>query len=184
MGRANENTPLGFEAEPGARRTMVAMCHERLARLVLAKRSMSTMNVPRFKRFGRVVTLFGLGRHPDAAGRQGFACVRDQLLLALLLFTQCLAAAPLTITTETLSNAVVGVAYSEPLTATGGTPPYTWAIQAGGLPSLLTLNPTNGQITGIPTASGSWVFSYTPLRYISSSPTQSLIPLPPASAWR
>jgi len=25
---------------------------------------------------------------------------------------------------------------------------------------LLTLNPTNGQITGMPTASGSWVFSY------------------------
>ena len=53
---------------------------------------------------------------------------------------------------------MVGTPYSQTLAATGGTPPYTWAIQSGGLPSLLTLNPTNGQISGMPTASGSWVF--------------------------
>ncbi|MGO8698335.1 MAG: InlB B-repeat-containing protein [Limisphaerales bacterium] len=88
------------------------------------------------------------------------AGVRALLLLALLLLTHSLAAAPLAITTETLSNAVVGVPYSQTLIATGGTPPYGWAIQAGGLPSMLTLNPTNGQITGLATASGSWVFSY------------------------
>jgi hypothetical protein len=77
-----------------------------------------------------------------------------------------LAAAPLTITTGTLSNAVAGTAYSQTLAATGGTPPYTWALQAGGLPSLLTLNPINGQITGMPTASGWWVFSYPFSAYI------------------
>jgi hypothetical protein len=102
----------------------------------------------------------GLGRHPEAPGRNRFARVRGQFLLALLLVTQSLAAAPLTITTQTLSNAVVGLAYSQTLAATGGAPPYTWAIQSGGLPSLLTLNPTNGLIAGMPTASGSWVFSY------------------------
>ena len=101
-----------------------------------------------------------LGRPPNASGRGRPASHRGQLLFALLLLTKSLAAAPLTITTETLSNAIVGTAYSQTLTAAGGTPPYTWAIQAGGLPTALTLNPTNGQITGTPMASGSWVFSY------------------------
>lgn len=73
---------------------------------------------------------------------------------------------PLAIATKALSNAVVGTAYSQTLTATGGLPPYQWSIQAGGLPSPLTLNPATGQITGMPTASGSWVFSYTNLAYL------------------
>ncbi len=94
------------------------------------------------------------------ARRHRLARLRGQWLLAFLLITKSLSAAPLAITTQSLSNAVVGVAYSQTLAATGGTPPYTWAIQSGGLPSLLTLNPTNGQIAGMPTASGSWVFSY------------------------
>jgi len=100
------------------------------------------------------------GRSTKAAGRNCLAIVGGQFLLAFLLLTKSLAAAPLTITTQTLSNAMVGTAFSQTLAATGGTPPYTWSIQSGGLPSLLTLNPTNGQITGMPTASGSWVFSY------------------------
>ncbi len=100
------------------------------------------------------------GRHPGVAGRLGLTSVRGPFLLALLLLAKSLAAAPLTITTGALSNAVVGTAYLQTLAATGGAAPYTWAIQSGGLPSLLALNPTNGQIAGMPTASGSWVFSY------------------------
>ncbi|HXR08385.1 MAG TPA: putative Ig domain-containing protein [Candidatus Acidoferrum sp.] len=106
------------------------------------------------------------GRPPATAGLNRLASVGGQILLALLLLTKSLAAAPLTITTGTLSNAVVGTAYSQTLAATGGTPPYTWTLQAGGLPSLLTLNPTNGQIAGMPMASGSWVFSYPFSAYI------------------
>ena len=56
-------------------------------------------------------------------------------------------------------NGQVGVAYSSSLVATGGTPPYTYSISAGSLPSGLTLNPSTGAITGTPTAAGS--FSYT-----------------------
>ena len=106
------------------------------------------------------------GKPPEAAGRNRLASVCGQCLIALLLLTRSLAAAPLTITTQTLSDAIVGTAYSQTLTATGGTPPYAWAIQSGGLPSLLSLNPTNGQIAGMPTASGSWVFSYPFATYI------------------
>jgi hypothetical protein len=39
------------------------------------------------------------------------------------------------------------------MTATAGTPPYTWS--ATGLPAGLTINPTTGAITGTPTAVGS-----------------------------
>src|SRR5262249_55115153 len=42
---------------------------------------------------------------------------------------------PLTITTTTLPAATVGAAYTATLTATGGTPPYTWSIASGGLPA-------------------------------------------------
>lgn len=49
-----------------------------------------------------------------------------------------------------LPNATVGVAYSNVVSATGGTAPYTWSIQSGTLPAGLTLNP-NGTISGTPT---------------------------------
>ncbi len=83
-----------------------------------------------------------------------------QFLAALMLVTNAIAAPALKITTKSLPNATVGTPYLQTLSVSGGAPPYTWAVQSGGLPSLLTLNPTNGQITGMPTASGSWVYSY------------------------
>src|SRR5262249_32916549 len=61
-------------------------------------------------------------------------------------------AGPLTITTSALPSATVGVAYTATLTATGGTPPYTWALASGTLPAGLTLTPSTGAITGTPTA--------------------------------
>ncbi|MEV8638151.1 putative Ig domain-containing protein, partial [Streptosporangium sp. NPDC051023] len=48
----------------------------------------------------------------------------------------------------------VGVAYSVPLTVTGGTTPYTWSVSAGSLPPGLTLNASTGVLSGTPTASG------------------------------
>lgn len=49
--------------------------------------------------------------------------------------------------------------YSEILTATGGTLPYTWSIISGALPTGLTLNPATGEISGTPTVNN--VFSFT-----------------------
>ena len=43
--------------------------------------------------------------------------------------------------------------YAEPLSASGGTGPYLWSI-AGTLPPGLTLDPTNGVISGLPTTPG------------------------------
>jgi hypothetical protein len=46
------------------------------------------------------------------------------------------------------------LAYSATLTATGGTPPYTWSIATGVLPAGLTLNAATGAITGTPSVAG------------------------------
>jgi len=69
------------------------------------------------------------------------------------------AAGPLTITTASLPAGAVGVAYSATLAASGGTPPYTWAIATGSLPSGLALNANSGVISGSPTATGTSSFT-------------------------
>ena len=66
---------------------------------------------------------------------------------------------PLAITTTSLPNGTKGDAYSATLAASGGTLPYTWSI-IGSLPSGLSLNPSTGIITGIPT-SAAGTFSFT-----------------------
>lgn len=66
---------------------------------------------------------------------------------------------PLVITTASLSNGAVGLAYSQSLGATGGTVPYTWSIVSGSLPSGLTITPASGLISGTPTATGTRTFT-------------------------
>lgn len=62
----------------------------------------------------------------------------------------------LTLTPGSLPTVMVGTAYSQTLTATGGTGPYNWAVSSGTLPTGLTLNATTGVISGTATtANGS-----------------------------
>jgi len=62
---------------------------------------------------------------------------------------------PLAISTASpLPTGVKDAAYSQILTATGGTAPYTWSISSGTLPQVLVLN-SSGSIGGIPTTVGS-----------------------------
>ncbi|PRY22442.1 putative Ig domain-containing protein, partial [Spirosoma oryzae] len=61
---------------------------------------------------------------------------------------------------NTLPNGQQGTAYSVVFTASGGTSPYTYAILAGSLPAGLTLA-SNGTLSGIPTASGSFNITVT-----------------------
>ena len=56
----------------------------------------------------------------------------------------------------------VGVPFdSGPMTVTGGTPPYTFSVGSGTLPPGLTLNPTNGDVSGTPTAPGTFTIIVT-----------------------
>ena len=58
----------------------------------------------------------------------------------------------LTVTTAALPAGTVNTPYSQTLTASGGTAPYTWSISAGALPAGLNLVPATGVISGTPTA--------------------------------
>ena len=53
----------------------------------------------------------------------------------------------------------VGVAYSDQLTVTGGTSPFTWSVSAGTLPPGLTLGASTGLLSGTPTTAGSYSFT-------------------------
>jgi hypothetical protein len=68
-------------------------------------------------------------------------------------------ASPVAITTAAaLSQAVVNIAWSQTLAATGGTAPYTWSVVSGSLPAALSLS-TGGVVSGTPTASGAYAFT-------------------------
>jgi large repetitive protein len=50
----------------------------------------------------------------------------------------------------------VGIAYSYPLTRTGGVAPYTWSVTAGSLPGGVTLDGATGLLSGMPSAAGAF----------------------------
>ncbi|MBB3455021.1 hypothetical protein FHT86_003320 [Rhizobium sp. BK313] len=62
---------------------------------------------------------------------------------------------------STLSSGAIGTAYSQTITASGGTAPYTYTITAGSLPTGLSLSPTTGALSGTPTAAGPFNFTIT-----------------------
>jgi len=64
----------------------------------------------------------------------------------------------LAVATSSLPNGTTGVPYSSAVSATGGTPPYAWAIGSGSLPSGLSLS-SGGQISGTPSPAGSTNFT-------------------------
>ena len=63
------------------------------------------------------------------------------------------------VTTSSLPSGATGGAYSQPLSATGGTPPYSWSIASGSLPAGLTINPTTGTVSGTPTTAATSAFT-------------------------
>ena len=66
-------------------------------------------------------------------------------------------AVPLVITTTSLHDGVIGVAYSQTLAATDGNSTFTWSLASGILPGGLTISPT-GVISGTPTTAGNSSF--------------------------
>ncbi|WP_373377784.1 putative Ig domain-containing protein [Cupriavidus nantongensis] len=74
-------------------------------------------------------------------------------------YTLTIAAPTITLAPATLANPALGVAYSQSVTASGGTAPYTYSLAAGALPPGLTLNSSTGAIAGTTVAGGSYNFT-------------------------
>lgn len=70
------------------------------------------------------------------------------------------AAPTITISPTSLPNAQAGAAYSQTLTASGGTATYSYAVTAGSLPAGLVLS-AGGALSGTPTATGTFNFTVT-----------------------
>lgn len=68
--------------------------------------------------------------------------------------------APTITLTPSLPSAIVGFAYNQTITASGGTSTYTYAVTAGVLPAGLTLA-SDGTLSGTPTAGGTFNFTVT-----------------------
>ena len=60
----------------------------------------------------------------------------------------------LKVATLALAAGRVGRVYNKILKAKGGPAPYSWSILSGSLPPGLNLNPSTGEITGMPTSAG------------------------------
>ena len=60
----------------------------------------------------------------------------------------------ITVNPAALSSGVIGAAYNQTISATGGASPYSFSVSAGALPAGLALNATTGAITGSPASAG------------------------------
>lgn len=80
----------------------------------------------------------------------------------------------LKITTTTLPDGVLGVAYCETIEAIYGKTPYTWSMAAGDLPNGLFLYTSAGEIWGTPTVEGDYEFTVMVTDAENNTATQAL----------
>ncbi|KKB11471.1 hypothetical protein VE25_12620 [Devosia geojensis] len=73
-----------------------------------------------------------------------------------------------------LPDATAGIAYSQAITATGGTAPYAFALSSGVLPAGLSLD-ASGLLSGTPAVSGSFAFEVTATDALGASGTQAYV---------
>lgn len=105
------------------------------------------------------------------------ACFRRLIGVALLsllpsVFGASIAAAQIILSPAALSDGVRGTPYSQTLTASGGTGPYSFSLSAGGLPSGLSFT-SGGVLSGTPSDIGT--FSLTVVATDTASNTGSLV---------
>src|SRR5207245_9435345 len=80
---------------------------------------------------------------------------------------------PLQITSSQLPGGTVSSAYSATLSASGGTPPYSWSVSSGTVPTGLSLS-SSGTLSGTPTVAGSFPFTVAVKDAASASASASL----------
>lgn len=73
-------------------------------------------------------------------------------------YTLAIVAPTLAITPSTLPAATIGASYSQALSTSGGTAPYSYALNTGTLPSGISLSAA-GVLSGTPTTAGSFAFT-------------------------
>ena len=95
--------------------------------------------------------------------------VDEQPLLITIVFPS----AP-TITTPSLPDGTVTIAYNKQVLATGGTGALAWTVSVGSLPPLLSLNPTTGVISGTPNTEGTFNFTVKATDTLSLFDTRAL----------
>ena len=79
-----------------------------------------------------------------------------------------------TITTPSLPDGTVTIAYNKQVLATGGTGALAWTVSVGSLPPLLSLNPTTGVISGTPNTEGTFNFTVKATDTLSLFDTRAL----------
>ena len=96
---------------------------------------------------------------PTATGTSSFTVkVTDANGQSATQATSITVAAGVSTTFAAPPAAAVNSPYSDTLTATGGTTPYTWSVNAGTLPAGITLS-SAGVLSGTPTTTGSYPFT-------------------------
>ena len=82
---------------------------------------------------------------------------------------------PLSVSTASLTGGVVGSAYTQSISASGGTAPYTWSLVSGSLPLGLSLNTASGVISGTPTAASASNFTLQVRDSINATASKALV---------
>ena len=108
---------------------------------------------------------------PNATGTFQFTVtVTDSASATASLQFTLIVVSGLTITTTSLPNGKLGTSYSQALTASGGSPPYTFAVSVGSLPPGITLSAN--VISGTPNTLGSYTFTIQVTDSASTKATQ------------
>lgn len=83
-------------------------------------------------------------------------------------YSLVIGAATINLAPPTLGSMTQGVAYSQTLSASGGTAPYSYTVTSGALPSGMTLSP-GGLLSGVPTSAGPSNFTITATDSLAST---------------
>lgn len=79
---------------------------------------------------------------------------------------------PLPISPSTIPPGTLNTAYSQTISAGGGTAPYTYAVTSGALPTGLTLDTSTGVISGAPATDATYAFTVTATDSVSNTGSQ------------